>query len=56
MRLALPKGRLWENVGRLLASVGITFRFESDRDYSAPASEPGLSGKLIKARAVHLLE
>ena len=52
MRLALPKGRVWENVGRLLASVGITFRFESDRDYSAPASEPGLSGKLIKARAV----
>lgn len=52
MRLALPKGRLWENVGRLLANVGITFRFECDRDYSAPASEPGLSGKLIKARAV----
>ena len=52
MRFALPKGRLLTGVTELLARAGLTFHFESDRDYSGEGSLPGMSGKLIKARAV----
>ncbi len=52
MRFALPKGRLLVGVTDLLSRAGLTFRFESDRDYSGEGSLPGVSGKLIKARAV----
>jgi ATP phosphoribosyltransferase len=52
MRLALPKGRPLKGALELLERAGITFRFDSDRDYTAESNEPGLVGKLIKARAV----
>lgn len=52
MRIALPKGRLAPGVLDTLAAAGLRFSFDSDRDYRGVASEPGVSGKLVKARAV----
>ena len=52
LRLALPKGRLQDGVLSLLAEAGVTFAFQSDRDYRPVVSDPRLAAKLVKVRAV----
>lgn len=52
LRLALPKGRLLEGVRARLVSAGVTLGFASDRDYRPSTSDPDLTAKLVKARAV----
>lgn len=55
VRVALPKGRLLEGVEQVLQRAGLRFTFASDRGYTGQANEPGLTAKLIKARAVPLM-
>ena len=56
MRIALPKGRLLDGVLDALARAGLTFRFQSDRDYNPVSSDPAVRAKLIKVRAIpHLV-
>jgi ATP phosphoribosyltransferase len=51
VRIALPKGRLFEGVMRLLSQAGLTFEI-TDRNYTPVASDPRVTAKIVKARAV----
>ena len=52
IRIALPKGRLLENVLKLLSGIDINFKFKNDRDYSPAVNDKEISAKVIKARAI----
>lgn len=52
IRLALPKGRLLENVLKLLSDININFKFKNDRDYTPVVNDKGISAKVVKVRAI----
>jgi ATP phosphoribosyltransferase len=52
MKLALPKGRLFEGVIAWLADRGVTFDFKNDRDYSPQCSDPATRPRVRKVRAI----
>lgn len=41
-----------ENVLKLLSDVGITFKFQNDRDYNPVSSDKEISAKVVKVRAI----
>lgn len=51
LRLALPKGRMYSEVARLLGDAGVRLRV-SERDYRPTLSLPGFSAKILKPRNV----
>jgi ATP phosphoribosyltransferase len=52
MRIALPKGRLFADVERLLRKAGMPLRFDGDRDYSPETGREDITAKMIKPRAI----
>jgi ATP phosphoribosyltransferase len=52
LRIALPKGRLFEEVIKLLALCGLTFKLDNDRNYEPVANQSGIRSKIIKVRAI----
>lgn len=52
MRIALPKGRLLENVLALLEQAGLSFVFAHARNYRPTCNQAGVSAKLVKVRAI----
>jgi len=52
MKLALPKGRLWPGVERVLAVAGFVFAQPHPRAYTLEGSDPLLQAKLYKPRAI----
>ncbi len=56
IRLALPKGRIGEEVVRLLAAAGVAVR-SNGRSYRPQVSEPGIEAKYLKPQNIpRLLE
>jgi ATP phosphoribosyltransferase len=51
IKLAIPKGRMYEGVSRLMRDAGIKIR-TSSRDYRPTLSLPGYDVKILKPRAV----
>ncbi|MFO0555686.1 MAG: ATP phosphoribosyltransferase [Polyangiaceae bacterium] len=51
-RLGLPKGRLFEGVRARLAAGGLTFLFESERDYHPRPSDPRIAATMYKPRSL----
>jgi len=51
LRLALPKGRMYDAIVKLLADAGIRVRV-SERDYRPTISLPGINAKILKPRNV----
>ena len=51
IRLAIPKGRMFDGVTRLMSDAGIRIR-TSSRDYRPSLSLPGFDVKILKPRAV----
>jgi len=52
MKLALPKGRLYESVAGWLERRGVVLRRSSDRNYSPTSNVPGLSPRIRKVRDI----
>lgn len=52
VRIALPKGRLLENVLKLLTNAGVIFTFKSDRDYNPVTNDKEILAKVVKVRAI----
>jgi ATP phosphoribosyltransferase len=52
MNLALPKGHLQVGVLHCLAAAGYAFTFVSDRDYRPRCSDPALTARMFKVRAI----
>jgi ATP phosphoribosyltransferase len=52
IRLALPKGRLLDNVLKLLSEININFKFKNDRDYNPITNDKEISAKVVKVRAI----
>ena len=56
LRLALPKGRMYDSIVKLLAGAGIHVRV-SERDYRPNISLAGVNTKILKPRnVIHMLE
>jgi len=51
IKLAIPKGRMYDGVSRLMSDAGIKIR-TSSRDYRPTLSLPGYDVKILKPRAV----
>ena len=51
IKLAIPKGRMYDGVSKLMADAGIRIR-TSSRDYRPTLSLPGFDVKILKPRAV----
>jgi len=51
IKLAIPKGRMYEGVSKLMGDAGIRIR-TSSRDYRPTLSLPGYDVKILKPRAV----
>tara|TARA_R110002111_G_scaffold253556_1_gene318801 strand:+ start:475 stop:1350 length:876 start_codon:yes stop_codon:yes gene_type:complete len=51
IRFALPKGRMYEGVAKLMGDAGISIR-TSSRDYRPSISLPGFDVKVLKPRAI----
>ncbi len=51
LKLAIPKGRMYDGVSRLLAEAGLPLRSTS-RNYRPAIAEPGFEVKLLKPRAI----
>ncbi len=51
IRLAIPKGRMYDGVSKLMSDAGIRIR-TSSRDYRPTLSLPGYDVKILKPRAV----
>ncbi|MFG0298584.1 MAG: ATP phosphoribosyltransferase [Phycisphaerales bacterium JB047] len=51
IKLAIPKGRMYEGVAKLMGDAGIKIR-TSSRDYRPTLSLPGFDVKILKPRAV----
>lgn len=51
IKLAIPKGRMYEGVSKLMGDAGIRIR-TSSRDYRPTLSLPGFDVKILKPRAV----
>lgn len=52
IRLALPKGRLLDNVLKLLSEINVNFKFKNDRDYNPIANDKEITAKVVKVRAI----
>lgn len=52
LRMALPKGRLLDNVLKLLSEIGLTFEFKNDRDYIPVTNDKEIVAKVVKVRAI----
>lgn len=51
VRFAIPKGRMYDGVARLMSDAGIKLR-TSSRDYRPSLSLPGFDVKILKPRAI----
>lgn len=51
IRFAIPKGRMYEGVAKLMSDAGISIR-TSSRDYRPSISLPGFDVKILKPRAI----
>lgn len=51
IRFAIPKGRMYEGVAKLMSDAGISIR-TSSRDYRPSISFPGFDVKILKPRAI----
>ena len=54
LKMVLPKGRMYENVNKLLADAGIHVR-GSDRGYRPTSNDPDLELKLLKSQNIPML-
>ena len=52
MRIAIPKGRLFECVMQVLRDSGMHFQIFDPRNYTLETSVSGVSGKIVKVRAI----
>ncbi|MBI5153488.1 MAG: ATP phosphoribosyltransferase [Parcubacteria group bacterium] len=52
MRIAIPKGRLYDSIMDVLEKSGLFVQTMSSRSYALEMKDSGLSGRIVKVRAI----